>query len=91
MSTILPQTYPDPEYEKAHQDTYERTPRFPIKPARPPGVREEDFLQAIQEFIGAVGGDAVFIDEGLSDYIDPYDIHEGDGDGRRKVPSAAVW
>ncbi|KAK4208815.1 hypothetical protein QBC37DRAFT_352799 [Rhypophila decipiens] len=92
MSTTLPRTYPDPEYEQAHVDTYERNPRFPIKPARPPGVREEDFLKAIDEFITVVGKDAVFIGEGLSDYIDPYDIHEADNEqgGKRQVPSAAV-
>lgn len=74
----------------AHVATYERQPRFPIKPVLPPGVREVDFNKAIDEFIAIVGRDAVFIREALSDYIDPYDVHEHD-DSRRKVPSAAVW
>ena len=94
----IPETYPDPEYEQAHQATYERKPRFPIKPVLPPGVREADFAKAIEEFVGVVGKDAVFCREGLSDYIDPYDVHEhegdekeGNGNGRRKVPGAAVW
>jgi hypothetical protein len=90
MSTTIPTTYSHPEYEAAHQSTYERAPRYPLKPVLPPGVREADFAQAIQEFISTVGQDAVFINEGLSDYIDPYDVHE-DKDDKRKVPSAAVW
>ncbi|KAK3329103.1 hypothetical protein B0H66DRAFT_487938 [Apodospora peruviana] len=89
MSTVLPKTYPDPEYEQAHLDTYEREPRHPIKPVLPPGVREADFAQAVQDFIAVVGKDAVFVDEGLSDYIDPYDVNEA-SETKRKVPSAAV-
>lgn len=89
MSTTIPETYPDPEYEAAHVATYERKPRFLIKPAFPHGVREADFAQAIEEFIAVVGRNAVFINEGLSDYIDPYDVHEHEDD-KRKVPSAAV-
>jgi len=90
MSTAIPKTYPDPEYEDAHQATYERKPRYPIKQVLPPGVREKDFAQAIQDFIAAIGQDAVFVNEALSDYIDPYDVHEHEDD-KRKVPSAAVW
>ena len=89
MSTTLKGTYTDPEYEDAHVDTYERKPRYAIKPVLPPGVREVDFTQAIQDFISVVGQDAVFVGEALSDYIDPYDIHEAE-DNKRKVPSAAV-
>lgn len=90
MSTTIPPTYPDPDYEAAHRSTFERAPRYPIKPVLPPGVSEADFARAIQEFIDVVGQDAVFVKEGLSDYIDPYDVHE-DRDDKRKVPSAAVW
>jgi len=90
MSTTLKATYTDPEYEEAHVNTYDQKPRYAIKPVLPPGVREADFAQAIQDFISVVGQDAVFIGEALSDYIDPYDIHEAE-DGKRKVPSAAVW
>lgn len=89
MSTTIPQTYPDPEYESAHTSTYERRPRFPIQPALPPGVRESDFSLAISEFLSALGPSAVFVGDALSDYIDPYDVHEHD-DTQRKVPSAAV-
>jgi len=91
MSTTLPQTYPDAEYESAHTSTYERPPRFPIKAVFPPGVRESDFHVAISEFIAALGEANVFIGEALSDYIDPYDVHEHDThEEKRKIPSAAV-
>ncbi|KAK3936425.1 hypothetical protein QBC46DRAFT_419337 [Diplogelasinospora grovesii] len=89
MSTVTPAAYPDPEYEAAHRSTYERAPRHPINPVLPPGVRADDFATAIQDFISVLGKDAVFVGEGLSDYIDPYDIHEAE-DGKRKVPGAAV-
>ncbi|KAK4171176.1 hypothetical protein QBC36DRAFT_102082 [Triangularia setosa] len=90
MSTTHPHTYPHPDYEAAHQETYERAPRRPIVPIPlPPGVRQSDFDLAISEFISIVGVESVFVKEGLSDYIDPYDVHEDDP-SQRKVPSAAV-
>ncbi|KAK1752660.1 hypothetical protein QBC47DRAFT_432280 [Echria macrotheca] len=90
MSTTLPPTYTDPDYEAAHTQTFERTPRHPL-PDRilPPGIRPSDFDAAIASFIAAVGPGAVFTGPALSDYIDPYDVHEHDA-SRRKVPSAAV-
>ncbi|KAJ4415353.1 hypothetical protein N0V85_002755 [Neurospora sp. IMI 360204] len=91
MSTTIPPTYPDPEYEAAHQATYERTPRYPINPVLPPGIIQETWTKAIQAFVSVLGQDAVLIDSALSDYIDPYDIHEADSENdKRKVPSAAV-
>ncbi|KAK4223988.1 hypothetical protein QBC38DRAFT_34364 [Podospora fimiseda] len=89
MSTKPPPTYPDQAHEDAHLFTFERNPRHPIKPVLPPGIRQSDLKQAIQEFISVVGKDAVFIDSALSDYIDPYDVNEHDP-SKRKVPSAAV-
>ncbi len=90
MTSVLPDKYPDPEYETAHRSLFERATKHPIKKVFPPGVREEDFARAIQDFVAVVGEGAVFIDAGLSDYIDPYDIFEADDD-KRKTPSAAVW
>lgn len=98
MSTTIPSTYPDPEYEAAHRATYERIPRYPITPVLPPGITHEVFAKAIQAFISVLGPDAVLIDSALSDYIDPYDLHEHEAEAeatenknkRRKVPSAAV-
>ncbi|KAK1773264.1 hypothetical protein QBC45DRAFT_97592 [Copromyces sp. CBS 386.78] len=101
MSTEIPPTYTDPEYEAAHQATYERQPRFPITPVLPPGITHEVWTKAIQAFISVLGPDAVLIDSALSDYIDPYDLHEAESaesesaensnsNSKRKVPSAAV-
>ncbi len=90
MSSILPDKYSDPEYEQAHRQTFSRPPSHPIKRVLPPGVREDDFAHAIQEFISIVGKDSVFVEDGLSDYVDPYDIWEAD-ETKRKIPSAAVW
>lgn len=90
MSITHPQTYPHPDYEAAHQQTYERAPRHPITPIPlPPGVGQTDFDSAISEFISIAGEESVFVKEGLSDYIDPYDVHEHDP-SQRKLPSAAV-
>ena len=90
MTTTIPENYPYPDYEAAHHSTYERVPRHPIKPVLPPGITEAVFALAIQEFIAVLGQDAVFTNEALSDYIDPYDVNEADPT-KRKVPSAAVW
>ena len=89
MSTAIPQTYPDPEYEAAHRTTFSPT-KNPVKNVLPPGVREEDFARALEEFSSVVGKGAVFVGEALSDYIDPYDVWE-DNEEKRRVPSAAVW
>lgn len=90
MTSVLPDKYSDPEYERAHRATFAPPQRNPLKPVLPPGVRDSDFSQAIQDFIGVVGERNVFIGEALSDYVDPYDIWEAD-EQKRKVPSAAVW
>ncbi len=89
MTTTLPDKYPYPEYEAAHRSTFNRPARQPIRKVLPPGVSEEDFGQAIKDFVAVVGEASVFIDEGLSDYVDPYDINESNE--KRKTPSAAVW
>jgi len=90
MTSTLPDKYTDPEYEQAHRSTFQRSPKHPIPKTLPPGVSEDDFARALQDFISVVGKDSVFIDGGLSDYVDPYDIWEAD-ESKRKVPSAAVW
>ncbi|KAH8901818.1 FAD-linked oxidase-like protein [Coniochaeta sp. PMI_546] len=89
MTSVLPDKYSDPEYERAHRATFAPPQRNPLKPVLPPGVRDSDFSQAIQDFIGVVGERNVFIGEALSDYVDPYDIWEAD-EQKRKMPSAAV-
>ncbi|KAK3950445.1 hypothetical protein QBC32DRAFT_371965 [Pseudoneurospora amorphoporcata] len=101
MSTEIPPTYTEPEYEAAPQATYERQPRFPITPVLPPGITHQVWTKATQAFISVLGPDAVLIDSALSDYINPYDLHEAESaedesaensnsNSKRKVPSAAV-
>jgi hypothetical protein len=90
MTSVLPDKYDDPEYEKAHRETFAPPLQNPVKPVLPPGVRESDFSEAIQDFIAVVGEGSVFIGDALSDYVDPYDIWEAD-EQKRKMPSAAVW
>lgn len=91
MTSVLPPRYDDPEYEKAHKDTFTLPlQQKPVKTVLPPGVRSEDFTQAIKDFSAAVGEESVFVGEALSDYVDPYDLWP-DIEGKRKVPSAAVW
>ncbi|KAH7242852.1 hypothetical protein B0J15DRAFT_404739 [Fusarium solani] len=87
-SNIPKNTYPFEEYEAAHQKIFV-APRVPIKRILPPGVSASDFSQAVAEFSNVVGGDQVFIGDGLAHYIDPYDIWEDD-EFKRKMPSAAV-
>ncbi|KAM5353475.1 hypothetical protein ACJ41O_000125 [Fusarium nematophilum] len=90
MTSIPPEnTYPDPEYEEAHRKTFS-TPKVPIRSVLPPNVSQGAFSQAILEFCATVGKDQVFVGDGLSDYIDPYDLSEDD-ETKRKMPSAAVW
>lgn len=90
MTSVLPDKYTNPEYEKAHRDTFSPPTKNPVRKVLPPGVRESDFKQAIKELIAVVGEGGVFVGEALSDYIDPYDIWEADEE-KRKMPSAAVW
>ena len=88
----LPETYPglDPAYEAAHRATYEHAPRHPIPSILPPGITPSTFALAISDFTALLGPAAVFsTPDRLSDYIDPYDVHEADP-AKRKVPSAAV-
>ncbi|KAH8890217.1 FAD-linked oxidase-like protein [Thozetella sp. PMI_491] len=89
MSAQLPSKYHDPEYQEAHRGVFDHPSRRPILKVLPPGVGEEDFARAIEEFVTVVGRDFVFVDEALSDYIDPYDPYQDDPE-KRKTPSAAV-
>ncbi|CAK7235012.1 hypothetical protein SCUCBS95973_009126 [Sporothrix curviconia] len=89
MTTTQPtNTYPDQDYEDAHLMTFS-TPKVPIPTILPPGVTKEVFDQAILDFSEAIGSENVFVGEGLSHYVDPYDLAENDI-VKRKLPSAAV-
>jgi hypothetical protein len=90
MTTTLPDKYVNAEYQEAHRLTFAHPHRHSIPKVLPPGVGEDAFARVIQELLAAVGKDFVFVGDGLSDYIDPYDIWEAD-ESKRKLPSAAVW
>ncbi len=90
MTAVLPDKYGTTEYQEAHRSIFKHPARHDIPRSLPPGLSEGDFAQAILDFVSVVGKDAVFVDQGLSDYIDPYDIWEAD-EGKRKTPSGAVW
>ncbi len=90
MTTVLPSKYSDPVYETAHQSTFSRPPKHAIKKVLPPGVREEDFARAIQDFVAVVGQESVIIDGGLSDYVDPYDVWEADESKREDAERGCV-
>jgi len=88
-SSSAPVRYEDPEYQLAHHDLYLGITKEAPEHILPPGVSQEDFDQAIGEFVAALGDHAVFTGEALRDYTDPYEIPQAGVE--RKIPSAAVW
>lgn len=88
-STAPPVRYDDPEYQQAHNDLFLAIPVGAPESVLPPGVSQEEFGKAIDEFVDALGGKAVFTGDALRDYLDPYEIRQPGVE--RKVPSAAVW
>ena len=89
VATVPPQRYTDPEVQKAHTDLYLGSSDRPLYPVLPPGVNQDDFDKAVQEFVEVLGSKNVFAGEALQDYIGPYEIDEIGVE--RKIPSAAVW
>lgn len=89
VATEFPVRYDDPEYQETHQKLFANSITHPLTPVLPPDTTQEVFDRALEAFRGAVGKDAVYIGKSLVDYIDPYELWEGEG--RRKTPSAAVW
>lgn len=81
-------TYPWPEYEVAHQQTF-APPKTKIPSVLPVGVTKGNFDLSIKELVSAIGVGAVFLGDALAHYVDPYDVYEDD-ESKRKVPSAAV-
>ncbi|KAH6976477.1 hypothetical protein BKA56DRAFT_633675 [Ilyonectria sp. MPI-CAGE-AT-0026] len=90
MTSTLPlNTYTDPDYERAHQTTFAPPKSRPVEPVLPPGVKQAQFDEALEQFASVVGTEQVFIKEALAHYIDPYEVCENDA-SQRKMPSAAV-
>ncbi|TKA72391.1 hypothetical protein B0A55_05866 [Friedmanniomyces simplex] len=89
MPTVLPPIrYQDAEYQNAHNDLYLGIPIDAPEHILPPGVSQEDFDRALDEFVSILGDDSVFTGEALRDYVDPYEIPLPNVD--RKIPSGAV-
>jgi len=91
MTSTLPEsTYADAEYENAHRQTFSLPAATPIKSVLPPGLSQAQFDAALEDLIAVVGKAAVFVNEALAHYVDPYEVYVQD-EAKRKLPSAAVW
>lgn len=89
-STVPLRRYKDDFVQEKHSEVHSPENLLqPLEPVLPPGVSQHDFDAAIKKFIQLLGSSMVFIGKALSEYIDPYDLWENEG--KRKVPSAAVW
>ena len=81
--------YSDTEYQECHDDIFSHPLKPDIETVLPPGVSQEDFSKALEEFRAVVGEKGIYSGANLKEYVDPYDIPES-GHGY-SVPSAAVW
>ena len=82
------QAYLDAEYQSTHFNLFKESITVPLKPVLPPGVKQDAFNDAIRKYQDAVGDDQVLQGDDLTEYIDPYELREAEGN--RKMPSAAV-
>ena len=80
--------YINEEYQSTHYNLFKDSITVPLKTVLPPGVTQAAFDAAITKYKAAVGGDQVYLVDNLAEYIDPYELHEAEGN--RKIPSAAV-
>jgi hypothetical protein len=85
----FPIRYEDPEYQLNHQNLFSGALLTPLESVLPPGVDRQQFTTAIADFESVVGKDHVFQGQSLEEYVDPYELWEKEG--KRKMPSAAVW
>lgn len=85
----FPTRYEDPEYQQSHRGLFSGALLSPLEQVLPPGISQQDFDLATAEFENAVGKDHVFRGQSLEEYVDPYEIWEKEG--KRRMPSAAVW
>jgi len=80
--------YIDREYQSTHFNLFKDSITVPLKPVLPPGVDQNAFNKAVAKYKGVVGDAQVYSGDALTEYIDPYELHEAEG--TRKMPSAAV-
>jgi hypothetical protein len=88
VTTVPPVRYEDAETQRAHTDLYLGSSERPLYPVLPPGLNQDQFDEAVREFVDVLGSKNVFAGEALQDYIDPYEIDERGV--ARKIPGAAV-
>jgi len=80
--------YIDPEYQSTHFNLFKDSITVPLNSVLPPGVSRDAFDKAVAKYKGVVGDAQVYSGDALTEYIDPYELHEAEG--TRKMPSAAV-
>lgn len=80
--------YINAEYQSTHYDLFKDSITTPLKPVLPPGVTRYAYDAAILQYMAAVGYEQVLQGDALTEYIDPYELWEAEG--QRKMPSAAV-
>lgn len=85
----FPVRYEDPEYQSHHRNLFAGALLTPLVHVLPPGVTQEDFDHAIAEFGKIIGKEHTFLGAALEEYVDPYELYETEG--KRRMPSAAVW
>ncbi|KAH8899752.1 glycolate oxidase [Thozetella sp. PMI_491] len=84
-----PPRYADAIYQNAHDEMFSKPIRPDIPIVLPPGLDQQTFDKALEEFAAAVGGsEYTFSGENLKEYVDPYEIPESGKE--RNTPSAAV-
>lgn len=80
--------YVNEEYQSTHYNLFKDSITVPLQRVLPPGVTQYAFDAAILRYMAVVGVSQVLQGEALTEYIDPYELHESSGE--RKMPSAAV-
>lgn len=85
--TPLP-AYINPEYQSTHYNLFKDSVTVPLKSVLPPGIDRDAFDTAIKRYKSIVGDAQVYQGDALTEYIDPYELHEAEG--TRRMPSAAV-
>lgn len=80
--------YIDEEYQSTHYNLFKDSITVPLNSVLPPGVSQDVFDTAIEKYRNVVGKEQVYHGNDLAEYIDPYELHEAEGN--RRIPSAAV-
>ena len=80
--------YIDKEYQSTHYSLFKDSITAPLNSVLPPGVTQDVFDSAIQKYRDVVGKEQVYQGDDLAEYIDPYELHEAEGN--RRIPSAAI-